>query len=161
MTAWQITGTWFGLTVYALAWVRGGRPERTGAAVLLLDSLVSSVLFRWDIDQIYPNAMVKEGACLVVIGWLAFRSERWWPIAMTAALCLVILTYVLRLLDPALSHFAAASARVGLAYLIDLILLIGVFERWLAGEPAVAPAAWAEADQATAAGRRGKGAAGG
>lgn len=153
MTVWQVAGTWFGLMAYAVAWVRGGRPERIGAAVLLLDSLVSAVLYRWHIGHIYPNAIVKEAICLLFIGWLAFRSDRWWPSVTAAALCLVILTYSLRLADPTLTHFAAVSAHVGLNYLIDLTLLFGVLERWLAGERPAGAAAWARAARATAASR--------
>lgn len=154
MTLWQLAGTWFALMVYAIAWVRGGRPERFGAAVLILDALMSSVLFRLGVSDVYPNAMVKESVWLLLIGVLAFRSDRWWPFVMTAALCLVVLIYSLRLIDPTLSHFAAVSAHVGLDYLIDLTLLLGVFERWLAGERPAGPAAWLKAEGITAARRR-------
>lgn len=153
MTVWQLAGTWFALMVYAVAWFQGGRPERFGAAVLILDGLVSLVLVRWDASGLYPNALVKESIWLVLIGGLAFRSDRWWPIVMTAALCLIVLTYGLRLMDPSLSLYAAMSAHVGLDYLIDLTLLLGVMERWLAGEAAAGPAAWAKAHQITAARR--------
>ena len=41
-------------------------------------------------------------------------------------------------------------------WLINLTLLLGVWERWLAGEPPAAPAAWAKAARFTRAeGRRG------
>lgn len=157
MTVWQIAGTWIALMVYAIAWFQGGRPERFGAAVLILDGLVSIVLFRWGVSGVYPNAMVKECVWLLLIGGLAFRSDRWWPIVMTAAVCLVILTYGLRLIDPSLSLYAAMSAHIGLDYLIDLALLFGVWERRLAGEPPAGPAAWAAAARLTAA-RRDRGA---
>ncbi len=150
MTVWQIAGTWFSLMVYAIAWFRGGRPERFGAAVLILDGLLSIVLFRWGVSGVYPNAMIKESLWLLLIGGLAFRSDRWWPIVMTAAICLIILTYGLRLMDPSLSLYAAMSAHVGLDYLIDLTLLFGVLERWLAGEQPGGRAAWAAAERAAA-----------
>lgn len=145
MTVWQIAGTWFALTVYAIAWFGGGRPERFGAAVLILDGLVSVALFRWGLSGIYPNAMIEESVWLLVIGGLAFRSDRWWPIVMTAALCLIVFTYGLRLMDPSLSLYAAMSAHVGLGYVIDLTLLLGVLERWLAGEKPAGAGAWVKA----------------
>lgn len=152
MTVWQLAGTWFALIVYAIAWFRGGPPERFGAAVLILDESVSLVLVRWGFSgSVYPNAMVIECVWLLFIGVLAFRSGRWWPLVMTAALCLIVLTYLLKLTDTSLSLYAAMSAHVGLDYLIDLTLLLGVVERWLAGKPAAGPAAWARADRITAA----------
>ena len=150
MTVWQTGGIWFGLMVYAIAWFRGGRPERFGAAVLILDCLVSAVLHRWYISHLYPNLLVGKAVCLLVIGWLAFRSDRWWPIVMASALCLVVLIYVLRFLDPDFSQYAAVSAHIGLDYLIDLTLLFGLLERRLAGEPPAGPAAWAKAARLTA-----------
>lgn len=156
MTVWQIAGTWIALMVYAIAWLQGGRPERFGAAVLILDGLVSLVLVRSDVSGVYPNVMVKESVWLLLIGGLALRSNRWWPLVTTAALCLIVLTYLLRLMDSSLSLYAAMSAHVGLDYLIDLTLLLGVFERWLAGERPAGPAAWAKAERATAVRRRGR-----
>ena len=150
MTVWQLAGTWVALGVYAIAWVRGGRPERFGAAVLVLDDLVSLVLVRWGVSDVYPNVMVKEGVSLLLIGGLAFRSSRWWPLAMTAAHCLIVLAYGLRLIIPSLSLYAAMSAHVGLDYLVHLTLLFGILERWLAGEPPAGAAAWAKADRMAA-----------
>ena len=154
MTIWQIAGTWFALSVYTIAFFQGGRPERFGAAVLILDGLVSLVLDRWGVSNIYPALMAKELFWLLLVGGLAFRSDRWWPFVMTAALCLIILVYGLRLIDPSLSLYAAMSAHIGLDYLVDLALLFGVWERWLAGEAPARRAAWAAAERATAA-RRG------
>ena len=48
---------------------------------------------------------------------------------------------------------AVATAGVGLGYLIDLALLLGVLESRLAGEPPAARAAWAHAKRVTAARR--------
>lgn len=157
MTVWQVGGIWFAMLVYAAAWFRGGGPERFGAAVLILDLLGTTVLLRWSVSHLYPNLLAKEAVCLLAIGWLAFRSDRWWPIVVAAALGLVVLIYVLRFLDPNLSQYAAVSAHIGLDYLIDLTLLFGVFERWLAGERPVGPTAWAKAARLTTT-RRNRGA---
>ena len=156
MTPWQVGGLLFGFVAYAVAWAWGGRPERLGAGVLLFACLLSSLSYRWEIGGLYLAAMAQDSVRLLIFGWLCFRSDRWWPLVTTAALGLMVLMYVIRLLDPAFSHFAMASGHVGLGYLIDLALLLGVWERRLAGEPPAGPAAWAAADRATAVRRNGR-----
>lgn len=145
MTLWQSGGLAFGYVVYSLAWLRGGRSERFGAGVMLFGNLLMSRVNSWEVGGFYPGIMGVDAANLVIFGWLCLRSERWWPLVVAAGSALIVLAYVIRLLDPALSHYALASAKVGLAYVVDLALLLGVWERWLAGEPAAGPAAWARA----------------
>ena len=108
MTAWQIGGIWFSLAVYAVAWSQGGRPERLAAGLLVLAQMLSSLTFDWRIEHNYLAAVAKGCVLLVVFGWLSLRGNRWWPLIMTAALSLNLFTYILRLVDPTLSHFAAA-----------------------------------------------------
>lgn len=157
MTVWQLVGAWFCIVVYVVAWTQGGRPERLAAGLLLLDQLIAiNLTFGWRLEHFYLTAVIKACGLLLIFGWLAFRANRWWPIALTAALILVLSTYVLRLTDPTLSHFAAASARLGLWLLIHLTLLLGVWERWLAGDTPAGPAAWTRTARLTAA-RRGTG----
>ncbi|MDQ7813907.1 MAG: hypothetical protein RDU12_14470 [Brevundimonas sp.] len=153
MTPWQTCGIAFGFLAYAVAWVWGGRLERFGAGVLLFSCLLAFLTYQWEVGGHYPVAMALDSVRLLVFGWLCFRLDRWWPFVVTAAIGLMVMGYVLRLLDPTFSHLAMASAHIGLGYLIDLALLLGVFERWLAGEPAAGPAAWAKADRATEARR--------
>lgn len=152
MTPWQVFGIAFGLTVYAVAWFRGGRPERLGAGVLLLSCLFSMAAFyreNW-------VSMVLEGVTLSIFGWLCFRSNRWWPFLATAAGALTALLFVIKILDPGFSQYALVSAFLGLEFLIDLALLLGVWERGLAVERPAGPAAWLKAERATAARRRGR-----
>lgn len=87
-------------------------------------------------------------AALVVI-WLAFRSDRWWPLFAAASLTLCVLTHFMEWMTPGLSRYAAESAQVGLWIVVYLSLLAGVVERRLAGEPAVsATAVWRSRRQA-------------
>lgn len=152
MTAWQTGETWLFIMAYAVAWSWGGRPERLAAGLLLFDQWISmEITFGWRIEHFYLVAVVKGCVLLLVFGWLGVRGRRWWPMVMTAAVFLVLATYVLMLAVPTLSHFAAASARVGLNYLIDLTLLFGVLERRLAGERPAGLDAWAKAARITTA----------
>jgi len=156
VTPWQIVGLWLGLIVYPIVWIRGGRPERLGAGVLLFGYALSSLTFEWKVGGFHLAAMIEDCLLLLVFGWLCMRSDRWWPLVTTASMGLIVLTHVVKLLDPGFSQYAAVSARIGLGYLIDLALLLGVWERRLAGEPPAGPAAWADAARATTARRNRK-----
>lgn len=151
MTLWQSVGLAFGYAAYAVAWFGGDRPERFGAGVLILSCLLANSANAWEVGGLYPGFMVLDVVLFLIFGWLCLRSDRWWPMMVAAGFGLIVLGHVIRLLDPALSHYAMVSAKIGLAYVIDLALLVGVFERQLAGEPAAAPAAWARAARVTAA----------
>jgi hypothetical protein len=155
VTLWQSGGLAFGYVVCAIAWLRGGRLERFGASVLLLSWLFTTPANAWEVGSFYPGFILLDGAGVVIFGQLCFRSDRWWPFVVAAAFALTFLGHVLRLLDPALSHDAMVSAHIGLAYVIDLALLLGVWERRLAGEPPAGRAAWAKAAWITRA-RRGR-----
>lgn len=155
MTLWQSGGLVFGYAVYAIAWLWGARPERFGAGVLLLFNVLAHEVSGWGVGRFYPGSMALDAATFLIFSWLAFRSDRWWPSLTAAAAGLIILADALRLLDPTFSHYAMVSARIGLAYVVDLALLLGVWERWLAGEPPAAGAAWARATQVTQARKAG------
>lgn len=152
MTAWQIFGIAFGLAVYPIAWFRGGQQERFGAGVLLLSCLLSMAAFyreNW-------VSMALEGVSLSIFGWMCFRLNRWWPFLATAAGVLTGVLFVIKMLDPGFSQYALVSAFIGLEFLTDLSLLLGVWERGLAGERPAGPAAWLKAERASAARRPGR-----
>lgn len=153
MTVWQLVGFVFGLPVYALAWVLGGRAERIGAAVLLIVCMLDTIIFRWQIAGLHLPMLAADTVRLIIFGWLCLSSDRWWPLMATAAMGLMVLVQAARVLDPTITQYAVASAGVGLGYLIDLALLLGVLERRLAGEPPAARAAWTQAKRVTAARR--------
>ncbi|HYD28289.1 hypothetical protein [Brevundimonas sp.] len=154
MTAWQSGGLVLGYFAYAVAWVRGGPPERLGAGVLLLACLVANHANGWEVGDLYPGFIIMDSAIFLVFGWLNFRSDRWWTAVAAGAAGLIVLGHVIRLLDRSFAHGAMVSAKIGLAYVVDLALLAGVGERWLAGEQPAGRAAWAAANRMTAA-RRG------
>ena len=145
MTLWQSGGLIFGFAVYAIAWLRGGHPERFGAGVLLFVNLMAEPANAWVIGGGHPGFIALDGGLFLVFGWLALRGDRWWILVAAAGAGLAFLALVLQLLDPDLSLYAMVSAQIGLNYVIDLALLLGVWERWLAGEPPAARAAWAAA----------------
>lgn len=151
MTIWQQVGFAVGLPIYALAGVLGGRAERTGAAVLIIACMADTLIFRWQIAGLHLPMLAADTLRLIVFGWMCLRFDRWWPLLATAAMALMVLVQAARVLDPAITQYAVASAGVGLGYLIDLALLLGVVERWVAGEPAAGRDAWTKAARVTAA----------
>lgn len=155
MTIWGVVGMWLGFVAYAVGWRWGGRAERLAAAVLLLHCLAASITFKWVIDGFHSPRMIVDCVRVLIFIWLCFRFDRWWLFVPAAAEVLMIGLHAATLLNPAL-YMAAASADVGLGYLIDLSLIFSVGERWLAGEPPARHAAWARADISTAARRRTK-----
>lgn len=130
-----------GLAAYVVGWFKGGHSERFGVTVLLINYALSSVTFRWRIGDFYWASAMEDLALLLIMGWLAHRSARWWPFVVVAALALILTVHGLTILEPALSAYAAASAHIGLWIVIDTALLFGALERWLAGEPGVSETA--------------------
>ena len=130
-----------GLLAYTVGWLKGGHAERFGVTMLMVSYALSSVTYRWRIGDFYWASAAEDLALMLIMGWLAFRSARWWPFLVTAALALILMVHGLTILAPALSTYAAASAHIGLWIVIDTALLFGVLERWLAGEPAVSDTA--------------------
>lgn len=114
-------------------WLRGGRPERFGAALLLLTHLALGPAVRVRIDDIYLDTLLEDSLLLLFFGWPAFRSDRWWPLAATAAVALTVLVHICTIWTD-ISWAAAVSAQVGLAIVEYGAVLAGVGERWMAGE---------------------------
>ena len=141
------------MLAYAVGWFRGGQPERLAVGILIFYSLLSGLIYRWDLDDSGLLLMALNCARLVIFGWLCFRLDRWWPLVITAAVALMVFMHFAELLDSSVSHYVAISAVVGLGYLVYLTLLFSVCERWLAGEPAAGRAAWARVSRAAEARR--------
>ncbi|MBX9460247.1 MAG: hypothetical protein KL785_03220 [Brevundimonas sp.] len=118
-----------------VAWLWGGHTERFAVGVQAL-SWMAFGSFRWMVGDVYIDSMIEDSLGLLIFGWLAFHSNRWWPFVATAALGLAVLVHVLTMVTD-ISWEAAVSARVGMGLLIHLSLLASVAERWLAGERAV------------------------
>ncbi|HWQ87257.1 hypothetical protein [Brevundimonas sp.] len=120
-----------------VGWLRGGHPERFGAAVLLLDYLAGNLANHWQFRDLPMYSITQDLVVMVIFGWLALRADRWWPIAVTASLALIVLVRILGMFNPDLSRFAMLSAVLGFWLLLYTVMLAGVVERRLAGEAAV------------------------
>ncbi|EQB11386.1 hypothetical protein [Sphingobium lactosutens] len=118
------------LSVGGYAWVRGGRPERIGAAINIAASFATGALQLIDRRHYAPAEAIVLGIDVVVaisFYWLAIRTTRFWPIwAFGFALANLIMT-VAALLLPGVSLFAYHSGLSAYAYLALGALLLGAW----------------------------------
>lgn len=103
------------------------------AVVLLSQPAIVNTYNDWVIGDVYVDSTIEDTLKMLFFGWLAFRSDRWWPFVAAAAMVLMLLVHILSMVTD-ISWDAAVSARVGLELLAYVTLLAGVAERWMAGE---------------------------
>ncbi len=138
------------LAALAIAWLKGGHPERMGALFWLAGWLVSLPLNDIRFGDLRWAVAVLDIVSFAAFLWLALRYERWWPLGVSACLVLILAVHLSALLIPEITPLGEASAQLGLGMLAILIQAAGVFERWLAGEaPASASAVWSRRQRAT------------
>ncbi len=129
------------LVAPVVCWAWGGPAERFGAGLALWSELIFSYRI-WLIGDVYVDSFIEDGLEAAAFGWLAFRSNRWWPFVVAIAAVFSVVVHVLTVVTD-ISWDAAISARVGLGLLFYVALTAGVLERWLARErPAAAVAVW-------------------
>jgi hypothetical protein len=119
------------LAVCALAFWRGGWPERTAAIGMLVDSLSSGLLQNThDWGQTQWADLAIDVAYLALLLWLALRSHRFWPLFAAAFQLLSVVIYVARMADYSVGARATYNAVVILGYLILLAIVYGIVGRW-------------------------------
>lgn len=138
----------FGFTTAAIlcAWIKGGHPERLGAGAILIwmiTSIAAPARLHYVMAGEIPVLDVAlELTLLVVFVRMALGGGRWWPFAASAVVTLSVLVYLALALVPEFDRRAEISAHVGLIVALDLALLTGVVERWLAGERPASASWW-------------------
>lgn len=128
------------LTVLPLAWVKGGPPERRGATILLVAWVLSYLLQDVTLGKTYAGEAGVDAITTLVFLWMALTRRRWWLLAITAVMILLMVAHAATLVLPDLTQRGDRVARMGLGVLLPLSLLAGVGERWLAGERPGSPA---------------------
>ncbi|MBU3970359.1 MAG: hypothetical protein KKE42_09760 [Alphaproteobacteria bacterium] len=137
MTTFQVAGLVFSILVFAAAWLQGGHPERFGVMVNLVCWLVSVFASSLTIGDMPVGVALADIGLTGVLVWMAMTGERWWPFAAAAFMLLTLMVYLSLILAPGLDQRADYAARLGLFICVVGTLLIGIAERWLAGEPPV------------------------
>lgn len=122
------------LTVLPLGWIKGGPPERLGATILLVSWWLSYLLQDVTVGKTFAGEAAIDAVTLLAFLWLAMTRRRWWLLAVTAVMILLMAVHAASALLPELTQRGDRVARMGLGVLLPLSLLAGVGERWLAGE---------------------------
>lgn len=131
------------LAALAVAWLKGGRPERRGVVFWLVGWMLAVLVNDLRIGDLRWAVALIDLASLGGFLWLALRYERWWPLGVSACLVLILVVHLCAMLSPEVTALGEASAQLGLGMLAVVIQAAGVFERWLAGEaPASETAVW-------------------
>jgi hypothetical protein len=138
------------LAALAVAWLKGGHPERLGAVFWLVGWMLTVLVNDLRIGDLRWGVALLDLASLGAFLWLTLRYERWWPLGVSACLVLIIVVHMSALLIPEMTALGETSAQLGLGMLGVLMQAAGAFERWLAGEvPASASAVWGRRQRAT------------
>ncbi len=106
---------------------RGGGPERRAAlmqVVAFLATMASYSISNYRFIELETGVFAIDVALLIALYWLALRSNRVWPMAMTALQLSSIFVHVARLADGGMSAWAYAFLLKIWGY--AMVLLLGV-----------------------------------
>lgn len=132
-----------GLAALAIAWLKGGHPERLGVVIWLAGWALALPVNGLRFGDLRWAVALLDVAAFAAFLWLALRYARWCPLGVSACLLLTISMHAAVLLVPEITPHGEASAQLGVGMLGVLIQAAGAFERWLAGErPVSASAVW-------------------
>lgn len=67
---------------------------------------------------------------MIALFWGAMRLERWWPLMAAAAQVVTCLSHILTLFLFEMYLWSAVTLRLGLWFVVSLILLMGSWEAW-------------------------------
>ena len=124
--AWLYNGMLVAICGYAI--VRGGRPERIGAAVCLVASWGTAVLrFLLPAEWLPAVTLVLliDVGVIAVFFWLAVTTIRFWPIWATGFALANVLASAIGTFLPQIQLFAFQTGSVAYAYLVLVALALG------------------------------------
>jgi hypothetical protein len=122
------------VVILPVAWLKGGRAERTVAMVLLINYVTAPFLQPARVGELLFGLAVADTVLLGVLGWLTLKYDRWWLLLATAAQGLVVLAYLAVMTRPEITARENIVAQWVFGLITLYALLGGVLERWLAGE---------------------------
>jgi hypothetical protein len=132
----------------AYALLRGGAPERIVAATLALGDLATILVasrfaLRFRSEEI--GIFLVDLVILLILGAVALRSMRWWPLWLAAFQLDAVAVHVVRLTAPATLPMSYMNAIALWAWPMQLLLAYGAWEhrrrlRRFGSDPAWLPA---------------------
>ena len=113
------------------AWFRGGAPERIGASILALGSLLSlaarsSAAHRF--GSVETGIFLVDVATLAGFLILALRARRLWPLCLTALQAVGIAGHMVKLVDVATIPLAYAFILALWSYPMLLVIALGTWQ---------------------------------
>ena len=118
------------VAVCSYAGWQGGWPERTGAAIMFVGSILTVIAA----TTFYPGWNTPEAGIFIVdllvlaaFGNLALYSDRFWPIWVTSFHLIAVTTHLARLVDQSVAALAYANAAAFWAYPMMITLAYGTW----------------------------------
>ena len=122
------------VTILAACWLyallKGGAPEKIGATIIGLGSLLSLVAVSAPsarFGAVEMGVVLVDLAACVAFVILALRAERYWPLWVAALQCIGTAGHAAKLLDPGVIPLAYAFV---LAFWTYPMLLLIIFGTW-------------------------------
>lgn len=118
------------LACCAYAFVHGGAPERVGAAIFLVGSVVTYVVLQIspiEFQGVEVGVFVVDVVAFFAFVFLALRANRFWPIWVSALLGLGVLGHVARWAGPEVIPWAYAAVLSIWSYPMMAIIAVGTF----------------------------------
>lgn len=127
---------WFGVAVSILicggALWKGDWEERTAGATLLLNFAISIFLRDVSWPRVQLAGFTADIFTLLILGAVALRTKKFWPLFATGFQLLSVLTHVGKMIDPNVHGWAYLTAIIIWTYLILISLAIGAWNAWRA-----------------------------
>jgi hypothetical protein len=122
------------LSACTFAMLRGGRDEQHGAMIMLGGSLLSglAVAIQPHWRSMQTGVLIVDLGVLAALFTLALRSDRYWPLWITAFQLIGVATHLARLADPGIIPRAYSIAQGFWAYPMLAVLSLGVRESRIA-----------------------------
>jgi hypothetical protein len=116
--------------VLVYAFVRGGGPERSVAAVLtttLVINLLALSITPPTLSSIDYVPFFLDSASLVVFIAIALAARRFWPLCVASLQCLALMAHFTRMMDVDIHPVAYGTMQVASSYPLLLVLALGTF----------------------------------
>jgi hypothetical protein len=112
------------------AFLRGAAPERIGATIIAIGSVLTFVAMPTSATSyrgIHVDVVVIDAVCLVAFLILALRAERYWPLWVAALQVIGIAGHPIRMADPDLIRRAYAFALAFWSYPMLALIALGTW----------------------------------
>lgn len=111
-----------------LIFLLGGRPERIGAAIIIIGSLATGVVAAgvlgsstW--DHLETGVLIVDSAVLIALWGLALTSDRFWPYYVTAWQLIAVMVHLQMVFFANVLPQAYSYASMYLAFPMVLLML--------------------------------------